>query len=272
MVKVSVITVVYNNVWKIEKTIQNVLKQTYNNIEYIVVDGASTDGTLDIIKKYENRILWISEPDKGIYDAMMKGARMAKGEWIIFRNCGDFFYSPSSVDDIFSQYHDNNEDFILANSRLFLDWGYFDCRPSIINCSYQDRMPVLHPSTFIRRETQLKYPFHLEYRNSADYCFFVEAFNNGATYCHYDIIVALVESGIGTTAESYDRTLKENIDFLSKMGANSSRIKELKRAYWKLILENKCKLFLPYFKWYEKKKKIKNGWILDDINHILVNV
>ena len=133
-------------------------------------------------------------------------------------------------------------------------------------------MPVLHPSTFIRRETQLKYPFHLEYRNSADYCFFVEAFNNGATYCHYDIIVALVESGIGTTAESYDRTLKENIDFLSKMGANSSRIKELKRAYWKLILENKCKLFLPYFKWYEKKKKIKNGWILDDINHILVNV
>lgn len=89
-VKVSVITVVYNDVKNIEKTIKNVLKQTYTNLEYVVVDGASKDGTLDIIKRYEGKLRWISEPDKGIYDAMQKGANSATGEWIIFRNCGDF--------------------------------------------------------------------------------------------------------------------------------------------------------------------------------------
>lgn len=70
---VSVITVVYNDVSHIEKTISNVLKQTYPFLEYIVVDGASTDGTLDVIKKYDGKLKYVSEPDKGIYDAMQKG-------------------------------------------------------------------------------------------------------------------------------------------------------------------------------------------------------
>ena len=116
MQKVTVITVVYNNVSKIEKTIQNVLKQTYSELEYVVVDGASTDGTTDIIKKYNENIKWISEPDKGIYDAMMKGVRMATGEWVLFRNCGDFFFKPTSIEDVFSKYEDKGEDFLLADT------------------------------------------------------------------------------------------------------------------------------------------------------------
>ena len=118
-VKVSVITVVYNDVKNIEKTIKNVLKQTYTNLEYVVVDGASKDGTLDIIKRYEGKLRWISEPDKGIYDAMQKGANTATGEWIIFRNCGDYFITPDAIDKVFSEYRDNGEDFILCNSSYF---------------------------------------------------------------------------------------------------------------------------------------------------------
>ena len=116
---ISVVTVVYNDNNNIEKTIKNVLKQTYHNIEYIVVDGASTDGTLEVIKKYSDKLLYISEPDKGIYDAMQKGANLARGEWVIFRNCGDFFITPDVIEKVFMQYEDKGEDFILCNSRYF---------------------------------------------------------------------------------------------------------------------------------------------------------
>ena len=80
---VSIITVVYNNIRGIERTIQSVLNQSYNNIEYIIIDGGSTDGTLDVIKRYENRIsYWISEADEGIYNAMNKG--IFEGSWLFF--------------------------------------------------------------------------------------------------------------------------------------------------------------------------------------------
>lgn len=92
MPKVSIITVVYNGEKELENTILSVIRQTYDNLEYIIVDGGSTDNTINIIKKYANKIsYWISEPDKGIYDAMNKGIDVANGEWLLFRNCGDYF-------------------------------------------------------------------------------------------------------------------------------------------------------------------------------------
>lgn len=89
---ITVVTVVFNDVQHIEETILSVVNQTYPNIEYIIIDGGSTDGTVDIIKKYEERIAyWVSEPDKGIYDAMNKGIQKAMGEWINFMNAGDVY-------------------------------------------------------------------------------------------------------------------------------------------------------------------------------------
>ena len=89
---ITIITVAYNAVKDIENTILSVLNQTYPNIEYIIIDGGSTDGTLDIIKKYEDKIsYWVSEPDKGIYDAMNKGTLKATGVWLNFMNAGDTF-------------------------------------------------------------------------------------------------------------------------------------------------------------------------------------
>ncbi|MDR2841140.1 MAG: glycosyltransferase [Paludibacter sp.] len=88
--KISIITVVFNNVSQIEETILSVVNQTYSNIEYIVIDGGSTDGTVDIIKKYAEKITyWISEPDGGIYHAMNKGVEKASGEWVTNVNVGD---------------------------------------------------------------------------------------------------------------------------------------------------------------------------------------
>src|ERR1700755_616928 len=91
----SVITIVYNNVRDIERTMLSVLNQTYPNIEYIIVDGASNDGTLEVIKRYETRITkLISEKDEGIYDAMNKGLAIATGDYVVFMNSGDELYAP----------------------------------------------------------------------------------------------------------------------------------------------------------------------------------
>src|ERR1700722_6602734 len=99
----SVITIVYNNVKGIERTMLSVLSQTYPNIEYIVVDGLSNDGTLGVIMKYENRIAkFSSEKDDGIYDAMNKGLDLATGDYVIFMNSGDEFFDADTVAAVFA--------------------------------------------------------------------------------------------------------------------------------------------------------------------------
>lgn len=272
-VKVSVITVVYNDVKNIEKTIKNVLKQTYTNLEYIVVDGASKDGTLDIIKKYDGKLRWVSEPDKGIYDAMQKGAEMATGEWIIFRNCGDYFFHPSSIETIFHSYqNENDEGLLLANTRFFKNYGYKDVKPSILIKDYFDAMPMLHPSTFIRRSLQLKYPFHLEYRNSADYCFFLECLTNGAKWRYFDAVVALFDNRLGTSSENYGRSIQDNIDILKHFNAPVSKIKHLENVFADYRLRTTLKKFMPFYNLYHKYNLRKNGWTKESLDMVLKDI
>src|SRR4051812_40289565 len=104
MSKVSIITVVYNGATSLTKTIESVVAQTYANIEYIIIDGGSTDGTTEIIKQYEQSVnVWRSEKDKGVYDAMNKGAALATGEWLFFLNSGDCLIDKDTLRDFFQQ-------------------------------------------------------------------------------------------------------------------------------------------------------------------------
>ena len=116
--KISVVTVCYNSVNTIEETMLSVLNQTYPDIEYIIIDGGSTDGTVDIIRKYAARLgYWISEPDKGIYDAMNKGIAAATGDYINFMNSGDMFAS-NDVLSSFKNFVSDDPEIVYGDVKL----------------------------------------------------------------------------------------------------------------------------------------------------------
>lgn len=118
---ISIITVVFNDKIGLERTIKSVLSQTYDSIEFIVIDGGSNDGSVDVIKKYEDKIdKWISEPDDGIYDAMNKGIKMATGEWLNFMNAGDVFTNPGILREVFNHDYPNEVEFLYSDY-----WKYF---------------------------------------------------------------------------------------------------------------------------------------------------
>lgn len=164
---ITVVTVVFNGEATLEQTIQSVVNQTYDNVEYIVVDGNSTDRTLDIIKKYEDRIdYWQSEPDKGIYDAMNKAIDLATGDWLNFMNVGDTFYSNKVLSKIFG----NGEipyDVIYGNS--FCNGN--EIKPKSL-LKIPIRMPFCHQASFVRKSCFDMYKFDLSYKLIADGVFF----------------------------------------------------------------------------------------------------
>jgi glycosyltransferase involved in cell wall biosynthesis len=112
---VTVITVVFNGAATLEHTIQSVIEQTYDNVEYIIIDGGSTDATLDIIRKYEGDIdYWVSERDAGIYDAMNKGIALASGDYIGLLNSDDYFANPSALEKIATRFKTSNVDAVFS--------------------------------------------------------------------------------------------------------------------------------------------------------------
>ena len=127
--KITIITVVFNASEGIKKTLKSIFSQSYKNIEIIVIDGGSTDGTIDIISDYSQYIdYFISEQDYGIYDAMNKGIRVATGEWICFMNSGDIFYSKDTVSNIFLDL-DQKKDIIIGE--CIVDFNLFKKRLSL---------------------------------------------------------------------------------------------------------------------------------------------
>ena len=176
---VSIITVVFNGAKTLEQTIQSVLGQSYQNIEYIIVDGGSTDGTLEIIRKYEDRIArWVSEPDDGLYDAMNKGIRMASGELIGIINSDDW-YEPNAVQLIVDAYCEHPDKRIFHGDRHdILPDGTQHVRrfhPSRMKFLYYGTT-YNHPSMFVHQNIYKEGNYNRILRALSDYEFILKNF------------------------------------------------------------------------------------------------
>ena len=167
---ISVITVVLNGERYLEETIQSVINQTYPNVEYIIIDGGSTDGTLDIIKKYEDKIdYWVSEKDKGIYDAMNKGIRVASGFFVTFLNSDDYYSDYEYFKVAVAEYLKKNWDICCASMKIILDSKKYVIRPSSTK-GIKYKMDLNHPTMIYRTEIFRKVGlFDMKHRIAADY-------------------------------------------------------------------------------------------------------
>lgn len=193
---VSVVTVVRNAEDVIKKTIESVLQQSYPAVEYVVVDGRSTDSTWSTIQKFEDRIdMAISEPDEGIYDAMNKAARLASGEWIIFMNAGDTF-ADAEVLSRFTEAFAGDADVILGGVEQVLvdDIGErrFTQMPGLPDDLWI-QMPTSHQSVFVRRTHLLTHPFDTSYRWCADQHQLLRLYAAGKKFRRKDSIVSVFD-------------------------------------------------------------------------------
>ncbi|WP_135606164.1 glycosyltransferase family 2 protein [Methanococcoides sp. NM1] len=193
--KITVITVVYNDIQHIEETINSVIDQTYDNVEYVIIDGGSTDGTVDVIKKYEINIdYWISEPDKGIYDAMNKGILKSTGDYVHFLNSGDTFYDMEVISKIVDVIRKKNVDLIYGKS-LRLYENYKSISPITIKKLKYGIMPS-HQATFVDKSFLINMGcFDLQYKSSSDFDFYCRSYLSDCVYLKLDIIIANFLSG-----------------------------------------------------------------------------
>lgn len=216
--KLSVITIVYNNVADIERTMRSVLDQTYKNLEYILVDGGSDDGTLEVIKRYESQLARvISEPDKGIYDAMNKGLAAATGEYVLFMNSGDEIYDPETVEEIFSL--DDSADIYYGETEMYdAEWKSLGqrrhCAPEVFNWkSFKYGMSVSHQAIYIKRS--ITEPYDLKYKYSSDIDWIIKAAKNASSIVNTNRYVAKYLVG-GMSKKKHLASLKERFQIFTK--------------------------------------------------------
>lgn len=217
--KVSVITISYNVVSVIEKTIKSVIEQNSDDFEYIIVDGNSTDGTVDVIRKYDSHITqWISEPDKGIYNAMNKGVSLASGDYCIFMNAGDVFYSNDVLKIVNSQL-DGKTSIIMGNqvyvnSKGFSHYGHH-WKSVTLRCLF--RGSLFHQASFIRRSDLLSTPYDESLRMVSDWKFAHDILiQQNKAYKGIDINVCLFDTG-GITNTNVELRIRECKQVLDSM-------------------------------------------------------
>jgi glycosyltransferase involved in cell wall biosynthesis len=216
--KLSVITVVYNNVQDIERTMLSVLGQTYNNIEYIIIDGLSTDGTLAVINKYRDSInKFLSEKDKGIYDAMNKGLAMASGDYVIFMNSGDEFYDVETVAAVFATANDADiyygETEMIAGDGQSLGQRRHKAPTQFTWKGFKYGMSISHQAIYIRR--MLTEPYDNKYQLSADIDWIIRAAKKASKIVNVNRYVAKYLVG-GMSKKKHRQSLQERFDIMKQ--------------------------------------------------------
>ena len=219
--KFSVITVCYNAEATIEDTIQSVISQTYHHVEYIIVDGASKDRTMDIINRYREHIaIVVSERDKGLYDAMNKGIGLATGDYLCFLNAGDSFHEDDTLQQMVHSIHTPQlPDVLYGETELVDHEGHFLrmrrlSAPEVLTWkSFRQGMLVCHQAFFPRRD--LVMPYDLRYRFSADFDWCIKIMKKSKVLhnTHLTLIDYLAE---GMTTRNHKASLKERFRIMTR--------------------------------------------------------
>ncbi|MDA7695789.1 glycosyltransferase [Gammaproteobacteria bacterium] len=196
MEKISIITVVFNRKIEFEKTLENILSQTHTNLEIIIIDGGSSDGTLDVIKKNNDKIsYWVSEPDEGIYSAMNKGIEIATGEWINFLNAGDYYYNNDTLKNTFNSLVNEPLDLLIGDSVIKYDNFSRDYVNGNINEIWKGAQ-FIHQSCFIRTGYQKNNLYNEKNVISADFEFFFKSiYLNNITTKNLNTIISVFSAG-----------------------------------------------------------------------------
>lgn len=234
---ISIVTVVYNGEKYIEETIQSIINQTYDNVEYIIIDGGSTDSTLEIIKKYEYAIdYWVSEKDNGIYDAMNKGIDTASGEWINFMNAGDIFFVFDMLDKIFVKNVFQNIDIIYGDVQV--DYGGFqkEIKAKDIKLLHMG-MIFSHQSCFIRNSYHKQNKYDLKYKIAADFNLIYAAYLEKCTFKYINNIISKVIPD-GLSDSNHLKVHKEVFNIVNK--------KEFLLQHKILYYWTYCKIIIKY--------------------------
>lgn len=224
--KISVVTVCYNAVDIIEKTIMSVLGQTYSGLEYVIIDGGSTDGTADIVRKYADRLAyWVSEPDKGIFDAMNKGIAAATGDYINFMNAGDMFSSSTVLEEFVPRI---DTDTTIA----FGDWNVVSkdlvsSRKPLAMEYISRQIPFCHQAAFYRASYHKDHLFDTGFGLVGDYKIVYDAYKvYGAKFQYIPVTVADYDITLGESM-SIDRYKEAQREKYRVWGIENDNIKRL---------------------------------------------
>ena len=246
--KISVVTVVYNSKALIENTVKSIINQSYSHIEYIVVDGGSTDGTIDILNRYKKNIsTLISEPDRGIYDAMNKGINLASGDFVVFINSGDKFSSPDILENIFSNPDAAQADVIYGDTDITdSDGNIIHSRrhrpPETLNWkSFKRGMLVCHQSFIARRN--LIDSYDLTYRYAADFDWCIRILKKSKSVHNSRQVISLFLEG-GQTRKTIVPGLKERFRIMRHHYGLISA------TFWNIILGVRFTWFVIRHRWF----------------------
>lgn len=202
---ISVVTINYNNASGLEETIKSVTSQTFGDFEYIVIDGGSTDGSKQIIERFADKIdYWVSEKDKGIYNAMNKGARAAHGDYVAFLNSGDVYADKDALTNVAAQHLKAD---VCVGDLEFSTGGVLRApKAEDVTMSFFMNGSLSHPSSFTRRELLIRHPFVEEFRISADMEFFMYVLVKlNASYQQLNGVVSIFDTtGISSTHKAFD--------------------------------------------------------------------
>lgn len=215
--KLSIITVNYNNCTGLEETIKSVISQKNQSFEYIIIDGDSNDGSKEVINQYRCSITYaISEPDSGIYNAMNKGVSKANGEYCLFLNSGDILANDNVVNEILEY---NTEADIIVGNTLFNNTSRIWYAPEKVSMLTLMKVSLSHQSTLIKRDLLLENPYDENLKIIADWKFCIETLiRDNKSYQKYDKVISIYDrTGISCNPAYFSKIKNERLSILHEL-------------------------------------------------------